>query len=403
MPTPVFVCGAECGIAVVGTVSTPGVEHWSAVNGTAPTVVTSRPGPAMRSTRAFRFNPTAATSYLTHTFATSIASPATTVWRFYIYFTTLPSADTWLFSDNTLAGVYFKQSDSKIYAVSGGGGVLGATGVAVTTGTEYRIDCKTVLNTTTTSDVQVDGVACGQASLSTSATSDPNIRVGNQSAVTADFYIDDIVVSGTSGDYPIGAGTVAGLYPVSDGTHQGAWATGTFGKSTSGATNAASTDTDLWTSLDNPLVSTAAGAWVSDLTGTVTTNNVTFVLGNLPANASTVNGAMFVFTLHAATTTASNHTFHLADTSASLGTTMYTGAFNVSTITIPIFVSNVDRSGTLFTPTSVNDVQVRFSSTDSNPDVYLDGVCMEVDYVAVAAIPNKILQVSQAVQRAAVR
>lgn len=398
MPTPVFVCGAECGIAVVGTVSAVGTRHFSSVTGTAPTVSTTTFNSAGGGLRSFRFNPTAATSFLTHTFATAIGSPATMVGRFYVRFATLPSATTGL----VFGAVYFHQPSSTLRGGESAGATASA-GAAVTTGVWYRVDFKRVFNTTTTADIQVDGVAQTQYSAASSAAPASQIFFGLADSCTADVFIDDLVVSGTSGDYPIGAGSVAGLYPSADGAHGGGWATGTFGKSTSGATNAANTDTDIWSSLDNPLVSTAAGAWVSDLTGTVTTNYVNFVFGDLPAGASTVNGAMFVITLHCASTTASNHDFALADSTAGASASLLTGAFNVSTITIPIVVRNTDRAGSAWTPTLVNDARFRFSSTDSNPDVYLDGVCMEVDYVAVAAIPNKIVMVGQALNRAAVR
>ncbi len=214
-----------------------------------------------------------------------------------------------------------------------------------------------------------------------------------------------MVVSGTSGDYPIGAGSVAGLYPSADGAHGGGWAAGTFGNGASGATNANNTDTTLWQDLDNPLVSTAAGNWLSDLTGTVTTNYVNIVLGDLPANASSVNGAMFVITLHAASTTASNHDFALADSTAGASVSLVTGAFNVATITIPVVVRNTDRAGVAWTPTLINDARIRFSSTDSNPDVFWDGVVAEVDYVVTPAvfIAAKPVIVNQAINRAAVR
>lgn len=381
MPTPIFVCGAECGLAAIGTISA-GVEHWSGVTATAPTVVTSGPA-SMRSTRAFRFNPSAATCFFTHTFATAIGSPATTVMRFYIYFTTLPGADTFLAIDTSGNGVAFIKSDNSIRATIQNGATNGASGVVITTGQWYRIDCKAVNGATFTSDVQVDGTACAQASQAGAAGSNPTIRFGAINSATADFYIDDLIVSGTSGDYPIGAGTIVGQYPSADGTHGGGWATGTFGKGTSGATNASNTDTDIWQSLDNPLTQTAAGAWVSNLTAVATTNYVEFRNGTMPTNASTINGAMLVVASHSASATANNFNFDINDGSGHTATLFSIVDLSETTITTPIVVRNTDANGVAWTKTTMDANRNRFSGTDSNPDCYLDGFVWEVDYVAV--------------------
>jgi hypothetical protein len=204
MVTPVFICGAECNIAVTGTASN-GTEHWAIFTGAGASVVTSGPA-TMRSARCFRFQTTGGNSILNHAFATAVASPATVVGRFYVYFATLPSVDTrlWITGPSTALSVAFKQSDSKIYA-GGQAGALGATGVAVTTGQWYRIDVKAVLNTTRTCDVSVNGVACGQYSLAgQTASTSTSHQIGVQDLATADMYIDDIIISGTSADFPIG-------------------------------------------------------------------------------------------------------------------------------------------------------------------------------------------------------
>jgi hypothetical protein len=248
----------------------------------------------------------------------------------------------------------------------------------------------------------VDGVAGAQFSVAGAAGPDAGVQFGIQSTATADIYIDDVVVTASvSGDYPIGAGTVVGLYPRADGTHGGGWASGTFGKSTGGATNAANTDTDLWSSLDKPLVDTAAGSWVSELLGVATTNYVEFQSDASPSDVSKVNGAMLVSTLHSATTTASNSQVFVANASTSVALLNF--AVTVTTITIPSALRNTDASGVVWTKTTIDAVKTRFTSTDSNPDVYLDGYVWEVDYVqtaAAAVLPPKRIDVRQAIQRA---
>lgn len=385
MPTPVFVCGAECNIAVVGTVS-GGTEHFSAATGTAPTVSTTTFNSAGGGIRSFRFNPSAAQSFLAHTFVTAIASPATMVARFYVRFATLPSASTGLFVSNGL-GVYFNQSDSTLRAGNSTGNVA-SSGAVVTTGVWYRVDVRIVTSGQTV-DIQVDGVAQTQWTAATFAQALTAVNFGIIASTTADAFIDDLIVSGTGADYPIGAGSVAGLYPSADGTHGGGWAAGVFGKGTSGATNASNTDTDLWTNLDNPLVTTAAGTWLSDLTGTATSNYVEVQLADLPANAATVNGVMFVATTHSASTTANNF-WLAANDSGGTNQIMNLLVLNVTTITVPVSTQALTSTSVPWTPTTVNSLKMRFSSTDTNPDVFLDGVCAEVDYVPALAVTNVV-------------
>lgn len=374
MPTPKFICGAECGIAVAGTASA-GTEHWSIITG-SPSVSTTTTNNGARS---FRCNPSAATSILRHAFAVAIPSPATYVARFYVRFATLPSANTKLFWDDFSTGVGYKQSNTTITTVDTSG-TYGATGVTVTTGVWYRVDVKTVLNTTSTIDIQVDGVAVTQQVGSTGASAGNNLFIGIGDTCTADAFFDDIIVSGTSADYPIGAGLVVGLYPNADGTHGGGWASGVFGKGTGGTTNAANSDTDIWSSLDNPLVSTAAGSWVANNTATVTTNYVEFRNQGMPPTML-VNGAMLVFTSHSASATTNNVNIDINDGAGHTATLVTTLDLSETTITIPVVIRNTDANGVAWTPDTLGANRLRFSGTDSNPDAYLDGYCFEVDYV----------------------
>jgi len=396
MSTPVFICGAECGIAVVGTVSA-GTEHWSSVNGAGLTVVTSGPSP-MRSTRCFRGLRSAATGGgLQHTFATAVGSPATLVARFYVYFATLPSVDATLFEGllgTNTSGVVFDQSDSTLraFAVSPTLG-RGASGIAVTTGAWYRVDVKLVTGATQTADIQVDGSAAAQATRSgtagTAVSAAIEVNSVSGAAFTADAYIDDVIMSGTSADYPIGAGTVDGLYPNADGTHGGTWASGVFAKGAAGATAAARTDTDIWQSLNQPLTTTI-GKRVTDVTGTATTDYVEFALddtpSDLPSSGAVVNGVQLVVAGHSASTTASNTTISLrVDSPGSAGTTTPISLdLSEATITFPIAVQTQNMASVMWTKADLDNIKIRFSSTDSNPDVYLNGVCLEVDYVQTA-------------------
>jgi hypothetical protein len=383
-----FVCGAECGIASVGTTSA-GTEHWSAIVGT-PTVVTSGPT-TMRSTRAFNFT----TGTLRHTFATAIASPGTLVARFYVYFPTLPSGSTLIFRDFGLSnlGVYFQSSDSKIYARNSAG-TLGATGVTVTTGQWYRIDVKYVRAVAQTVDVQVGGVACGQATNTVADSAISGFEFGIATGV-ADMYVDDLIVTGTSSEYPIGEGTVVGLYPNADRTNSAATptdgnaghlfsATTDFGKGAGGATatgnqNAESTS---WQSLANPLSTSIGTNFVSDLLG-ASTEHVCWEFADLPSAAVSINGVMLVVATHSASTTGNNASFRLRGSNGNTGAGGQIGGdFSEATITVPVSIVTTDHTGATWTPEVLNASHLNFGdSSDVNPDPYCDGMCVETDIV----------------------
>ena len=211
--TPVFCCGFECGQA--GNVG----QHWSALGtGWSFSTSTVRSG-----ARSIRYNPSAANSTITGVGGTS---GTTKVWRVYIRFATLPSADcilSWFDYGGSSAGIGFKSSDSKLYSTVEIATVntFGATGVTVTTGVWYRVDVRTVGDLVTgTSDIRVDGAVCGQATGAFASANATNPNFGSNAVnISGDIFFDDFVFSETSGDYPIGAGYVNHFVPTSDGTH----------------------------------------------------------------------------------------------------------------------------------------------------------------------------------------
>ncbi len=201
--TSVRCCGFECGLTL-------GVAVHASLNGTCSFNTTAN---RVRSgARSGRCNPTAGTGYFSYSPWTATKGMG----RTYVWFDTLPSADTSVFTDAAAAGgqgAYFKQSDSKIYAGTATT-TLGASGISVTTGQWYRIDARA---NTTNVDVSVDGVACGSLAASTQDSS--NYYVGFRSTCTADAYFDDCVWSITDADYPIGSGFGNAFVPTADGTH----------------------------------------------------------------------------------------------------------------------------------------------------------------------------------------
>jgi hypothetical protein len=126
MATPIFCCGAECGIVGISSLG----QHWFSSSATFSTV-TKRSG-----NRSLEF-----TSGAT---ANTQVFPTSTRWvgRVYISGSFAPLASTELVALSTVLGphVYYNSSDQKIYARVGT--TSGATGVSVLlgSGTWYRID-----------------------------------------------------------------------------------------------------------------------------------------------------------------------------------------------------------------------------------------------------------------------
>jgi hypothetical protein len=90
------------------------------------------------------------------------------------------------------------------------------------TGQWVLVDMKLVIgNPTTTLDMQINGVAFGQAV----RTAVPEIAtlvgitLGTNSGAALDLYFDDVLQSHTAADYPLGAGKVEHFIPTADGTH----------------------------------------------------------------------------------------------------------------------------------------------------------------------------------------
>lgn len=408
MPTPVFICGAECGIAARGTLSA-GTEHWSQVNGT-PTVVTSGPT-VMRSARCFLLE---GGDDLYHTLP---AGGATLVQRSYVNFKVLNGSTgapyfAWLrnAANSAGGGLRYESGVVRAFANNGAGTSSAAnTGWVPSVDVWYLIDMRVVFGTTVTVEWSLNGVPqTGHSQSGGPGTTGET--VGFSSAGTGDeFYIDDVIVSATSGDYPIGAGTVVGLYPNGDKTNASTnpandgvghfySATTDFGKGSGGGTNLAAqqTESTSWQSLQNPLSTTTPTNFIADKTGAAG-EHLVWTMEDLPADASSVNGVMIVATTHSASATGNNQAFRLVDSPTGFsGTEAWNLDLSESTITVPTYVQALSPVGDAWTVTRVNDALARWgNSSDVNPDAYLDGVCLEVDYVPLAGVIFGVLRARQ--------
>ncbi len=163
---------------------------------------------------------TAVSSYVAKTVAVS-----TVVARFYVCAHAAPGAEIFLLDlVNTVGQLGISLTTGLV--VKSWIGATSKVGPTLSLDTWYRIEVKAYTGTTThTIDFQVaegDGAATAydQNSVSgLSSVSITSVRLGAKNGATADMYFDDLIVSDSGTDYPFGAGSVIGLSPSADGTH----------------------------------------------------------------------------------------------------------------------------------------------------------------------------------------
>jgi hypothetical protein len=257
MPTTVFACGFECAV----NFATNG--HWDLSGGGSFSTGTVRTG-----NRSLRVNPSGSALFPLHK-----ALTFTTTWVIgcAIRFTTLPAADCDLLVSNEAGfpGLYYQQSDSTLRpGYNGGSPTFGADGATITTGVWYWIDLRVVNSANPwTIDLKVTDNAGAvttmtQLTRAVAAGGAATFDFGNGNvSATFDMFVDDVVISRTTGDYPLTDSYVNHFVPVSDGTHTFTTTNGVRGTTaapTGGGNIAGSTDSYLW--IDGvPMLGGAAG------------------------------------------------------------------------------------------------------------------------------------------------
>jgi hypothetical protein len=195
--------------------SADGLGMFSAITGTSPSVQSTV---KHSGTYALRVNPSNATSRVTKNI---IGSQQTVVGRFYFRIDTAPGASCEIFSlagSITTGPVFaFNQSTGKIAFYNGS---TYTDGPSVVIGQWHRVDFRFVCSSNPNTMVwQVDGNAQTDGSISQASGVCTTVLLGTNTAVTCNFYIDDVCLTSTSGDYPLGAGGTELLVPSSDGSH----------------------------------------------------------------------------------------------------------------------------------------------------------------------------------------
>jgi hypothetical protein len=258
MPSLVWIEGGEHGLFVTGS----GSSLWS-------TVVTAAGGSWTQETSAIARTGKCIKCVAPANLAHNLRSPTTTtdfpnnfgVARFYVRFETLPTGgvvDLAFFgTSGTFHYLVFDPTSGCFGQRFGTTAPTSLDTVPVVTGRWYRIDMKVDMNNNPLlGNMQVDGRILPQISSATAAGTVSTLGIGTivttQPAHT--YYIDDIAVSATAADYPLGAGHVTLVLPGSDGTHS--FTAGDFKYGDAG-TNIATTATDVNTMLDDAVPWTA--------------------------------------------------------------------------------------------------------------------------------------------------
>ncbi len=370
--TPVFCCGFECGVARDSSTAHVG-QHWDTFGGGS-SFTTSSPLSGARS--------------LSGGYANTNATFGAGIWVFHFKakFSSLPSGNRQIGSIGGNGGVAFRASDSSIVTCDGVA-TLGTTGVAVTTGVTYSIDVS--IDTTANPHIinaNVDGTACSQLSNAVAAvTTAQALYIGfhNGTGIGAGLY-DDVLLSLTSADYPLGAGHVDAFIPTSDGTHNVAGASD-FERTLTGVdiTNAT---TDAYQLIDDaPLESGASVDWQNMVAPPNQTDYVECVFGPAPGVSTPTVAPLAVEIIagyHQAGTGLGTMGIEIWRGVVSFG--LYYGIAKAGVTSVNYATAQYGGSSTL---SQFNDLRVRFGSVnaiDANPDQYFDCVMIEAWFAEAA-------------------
>lgn len=386
MPTPVFTCGFECG-ASIGNQAGGGGLHWTN-SGTA----SFDTGTVRTGLRSARCNPSAATGFFFHIHANNRL-----VGRLYVRFATLPTADRQLIflttsglAETNAPSVFFKSSDSKLYASVGT--TLGASGVSVTTGVWYRLDFDLQIATggNDTADLRVDGTAVGQATATGLSSSGAFVVIGFQTTNgTGDVFFEDSLFSVTGADYPLGAGYVKSYIPNADGGHNVAGAND-FERTLTG-TDITNATTDAYELVNDRPIETVEGDFIRAVAPPNSTDyvEVAFEDSSEPAAPRCVQGLSVHHTASGSGTTAFSVVLRDTDggtqdfiASTSIAATIF--LFGITAI-----FNTIPGTANAWTLTAFNALRARFLVSDASPDPYLDGLMLEAEYEEVAVASNK--------------
>lgn len=324
--------------------------------------------------------------------------------RIYVRFNgSLPTGDTALFGELSRGGLMFRSSDSSVYTYASTISNRGSSGIAVAADTYYRIDLLIdVTNNPWTVDGKVDGTNLGQATQASAGSTIATFFLGATAAVTADANMDDLMLSLTLGDYPLGAGYVNHFVPTADGAHNVAGAND-FERSTTG-TDIINSTTDAYQLVDDvPLKATSPTEFINMIAPPNATDYTEHIFGPAAGISTPTTGPRMVEVVALVAqngTGLGNMEIRLND-NGSMGT-VYT-----ATAVAGIVAGKYVRAGFADPPSAASawnaagdggngdflDLRVRFGSPsllDVNPDQYFASIMIEAEFEEVTFDPATV-------------
>jgi hypothetical protein len=293
------------------------------VTGTAPTISTTtvRSGAA-----ALRFNPSAATSFVTHRFAPNAIRNQFV--RFAFRFATLPAADVdlfqWYDGTNGFPSIRYIAASTALRCRDGTPAVIGSLSSAITTGVWYVVRMQYNDTTGNVVNAFLDSTQFATAAVGGDVGGLGQVRFGLIQSATADLFIDDFAVNDDTGtaesSYPDQFGKYVHLNVNAAGDSND-WATAVGG--TAGTANnftrVAETPSDELTTYNQ-----------TSVTGTTLADYFNMQNGSVPGigSSDTIKFVGVGARIGSSTTTAANLVLGLRRAAAA--TPVLSGALNVN-------------------------------------------------------------------------
>jgi hypothetical protein len=214
--------------------------------------------------------------------------------------------------------------------------------------------------------------------------------------VTWDLALDDVLISQTTGDYPIGPGQVHGVTfdQAAAAEHQSItttqWQYGTITGSTftSTANFASDTETDSRSRLNDLGVADGAGAIRMNAGSAGQAGNARWPLASPTVDLETPpNGVRGIFTGQEPSTGTNNATVRVLLGAST--TNIFSGnpGWGTSWDYIGAILSR--PGGGVWTAQDIRDLKIEMDSTDSAPALHIGGAVIEVDYPDVRFQPRQ--------------
>jgi Tfp pilus assembly protein PilX len=324
------------------------------------------------------------------------------VLHFAFQFGALPSADASVNQIWTNGGVgtvetnlYYKTSSGKWAMTLKGGGaawstrteVEGSLGPVAGQWQTFDIRFQNFVNPAVV-DWSVNGVAQPQHTRANANWTTTGVKFGQSGfTTTATYtgYFDDIMISKTSSDYPLGDIRINGLKPNGMGTHN----TPANYQQTVGATSSAIAATSWQTVDEIPMAPASTNDYIKEITaGAATYIELAFE----DTTQTCVRGASLFAQLRSTATQANNVAIN--SVTNAFNYTVWSGAASIMTSKYVqgVVSQNASTPGTgPWTQSIVNGIVARFGmSTDVAPVPYLDAIVLEYAWMNVAAGPATV-------------